>query len=137
MVLDILKQTESYPKIQFLPYYIEHFGVLFKDVEEVKKTFFDCDELNGCHLAFLPLYAMIFNRFGGQVSGFLYQKKFRELTWMVVEFFSNLPNDRETEIHHGVMEIVKMHRKDIWSWINRQFDMVVREHSYVLTHRHK
>jgi len=111
--------------------------VLFKDVKEVRDGFFDGHYLGKNLLAFLPLYAKIFRRFGNQFSEFLTQPEFLGLTSVIVEFFSNLPHCMETEIGFEMMEEIKSHRPDIWSWIGGQFDMVTKGDSYVLTHKLK
>jgi len=133
MLLDVLEQTKKSPKIEFLPYYVEHFNVLYDNVEEVKETFFNRHNLEGHCLTFLPLYAKIFRCFGNQASEFLGWRGFLKMTWMVVEFFSNLPSDEGTEIKSEPMERIKTFRADIWSWINRQFDIVDKGESCLLT----
>jgi hypothetical protein len=133
MVLDILKQTEAYPKVQFLPCYIEHFDTLFNDVKEVMRAFFNSRKFRGKDPLFLPLYSRIFGRFGSQVSEFLGKGDSLKMTWIVVEFFSNLPHG--TEIKSELMEMIKTHRMDIWLWIKRHFNMVTKGDFCVLAHK--
>ena len=135
MVFDIIEQTQSHPKIQLLSYYIEYFDVLFHGIDKVNEIFFTYCRSKGYWLDFSPLYAKIFSRFGSQVSEFLVQPEFLKMTWMVVEFFLNLPH--ETEIRSELMEGTKASRMDIWLWIDRQFKMVVKGDFYLITHKQK
>jgi hypothetical protein len=137
MVLDILKQTKRYPEIQLLPYYIEHFDTLFNDVEEVMMAIFYFRRSYGKDPLHFSLYTKIFGRFGSQVSEFLSEGYFLKMTLIVVEFFSNLPKDRETEIRSVLMERIEAHRMDIWLWIKRHFDMVTKGNFCVLAHKSK
>ena len=100
-------------------------------------VFFNFRNSYGKDPLYLPLYAKIFSRFGSQISEFLGERDFLERTWLVVEFFSNLPKDRETEIRSELMEEIKTRRMDIWSWIKRQFDMATKGDSHVLTHKRR
>jgi len=111
--------------------------VLYSDVEEVMKVFFDCYHSNGHYIAFLPLYAKIFSHFNSQVSEFPGNPRLCKLTLIVVEFFLNLSNNRRTEIKSELMKEIEADRMDVWLWINRQFDIVAKGDFYLLIHRSK
>ena len=66
---------------------------------------------------------------------FLGKPEFLKFTLIVVEFFSNLP--QETEIGSKAMRAIRADRVDIWLWIHRQFDVVAKADHYVLAHKQK
>jgi len=140
ILLDIIEGTQELPNVQLLPHYIKHFDVLFSNVEDVKRTFFGSVNIGSAlhsDICFSPLFSKIFSRFGGQVSEFLGKRDFLEITWMVVEFFLSLPRDAGTEIRSEIIKVIEAERIDIWSWINRLFDVVDKGSFYLLIHKPK